>query len=94
MAGTKPGHDERQVIQFVDSTRPENVLNRPAMQLPRSVEMRVKRSRNAAHEKARVIRQSQRGTVDFDDAVGNQVLGTGRRHIRLAAPSSAAPKKS
>ena len=54
-------------------------LNRPAVKLLRSVEMRVEGRRDAADQEARVVRHRQRGVVEPDDAIGNQVLETGQR---------------
>jgi len=36
--------------------------------------MRVEGRSNAANQKARIIRHSDRSSIEFDDAVGNQIL--------------------
>src|SRR5579864_8666387 len=54
-------------------------LNRPAMELLRSVQVRIEGSSQAANEKPRVVCQIERGTVTVDDAVGNQLVQTRRR---------------
>ena len=53
--------------------RQDMLLDRSAMELLRSIEMRVKGSSDAANEKALIIGQSQRAAVKLDDTVRNQV---------------------
>jgi hypothetical protein len=49
-------------------------LNRPAMELLRSVQVSVEGSSQTANQKPRILCQIERRAVDLDHAVGNQLL--------------------
>ena len=52
-------------------------LHSAAMELLRTIQMRIEGRSNAANQKARIIRHSERSSVEFDDPVGNQILQAG-----------------
>ena len=49
-------------------------LNSPAVELRRSVQVRIEGSSQAANEKSGVFRQIERSAIDLDDAIGNQLF--------------------